>query len=106
MSTPKWVNVDGGVDYRLRTLEQAELYHYPLDDAAHGAMNRCYESLAVELGDHERELEVNGRKIGCKRHADDVVWFDFRALCDGPRSQNDYIELARSFMRCCCRACL
>lgn len=91
------VNVDGGVDYRLRTLEQAELYHYPLDDAAHGAMNRCYESLAVELGDHERELEVNGRKILCKRHADDVVWFDFRALCDGPRSQNDYIELAREF---------
>jgi len=48
-------------------------------------------------GDHEQDLEVNGRFIRAHRHADDVVWFEFKEICDGPRSQNDYIELAREF---------
>ena len=91
------LNIDGGVDYRLRTLEQAELYHFPLDEKADASLEASYNSLALETGDHECELEINGRLIRARRHADDVVWFDFRELCDGPRSQNDYIELAREF---------
>ncbi|MCH8498115.1 MAG: cell division protein ZapE [Marinobacter sp.] len=91
------VNVDGGTDYRLRTLEQAELYHYPLDDGADVSLLKSYNALAVEAASHTLELEINGRKLRALRHADDVVWFDFRELCDGPRSQNDYIELAREF---------
>ncbi len=91
------VNVDGGNDYRLRTLEQAELFHYPLDNASFINLEKCYNNLAVEAGNHNLELEINGRKIKAKRHADDVVWFEFSELCDGPRSQNDYIELAREF---------
>ena len=93
----KVVNVDGGVDYRLRTLEQAELYHWPLDDDADRSLETSYANLAVEAGNHSLELEVNGRKLRAIRHADDVVWFDFKELCDGPRSQNDYIELAREY---------
>jgi cell division protein ZapE len=42
-------------------------------------------------------LKVEGRNIIARCVSDDVVWFDFKALCDGPRSQNDYIELAREF---------
>ncbi len=91
------VNVDGGNDYRLRTLEQAELYHHPLDDIATINLEKYFSSLAVEAGDHDLELEINGRIIKANRHADDVVWFDFYELCDGPRSQNDYIEIARQF---------
>lgn len=91
------VNVDGGVDYRLRTLEQAELYHCPLDADADTSLGRSYDGLALEAASHTLELEVNGRKLRALRHADDVVWFDFKELCDGPRSQNDYIELAREF---------
>ncbi|MFE8072093.1 cell division protein ZapE [Marinobacteraceae bacterium S3BR75-40.1] len=91
------VNVDGGVDYRLRTLEQAELYHFPLDEDADKSLERSYDALAVEAGNHNLALEINGRKIEAIRHADDVAWFSFKALCDGPRSQNDYIELAREF---------
>lgn len=91
------VNVDGGVDYRLRSLEQAELYHYPLDDGADISLRNSYNSLAVEAGSHTIDLEINGRKLRALSHADDVVWFDFKELCDGPRSQNDYIELAREF---------
>ncbi|TNC81718.1 MAG: cell division protein ZapE [Oleiphilus sp.] len=91
------VNVDGGNDYRLRTLEQAELYHSPLDEQARINLEKYYSQLAVEAGSHNLELEVNGRALTAKRHADDVVWFEFSELCDGPRSQNDYIELAREF---------
>ena len=91
------VNVDGGNDYRLRTLEQAELYHYPLDDIATINLEKYFSSLAVEAGNRDLELDINGRIIKANRHADDIVWFDFYELCDGPRSQNDYIEIARQF---------
>ncbi len=91
------VNVDGGVDYRLRTLQTAELYHYPLDAAADESLRESFERLAVEPGKHWERLEINGRYLTCRCLADDVVWFEFPELCDGPRSQNDYIELARVF---------
>lgn len=91
------VNVDGGVDYRLRTLEQAELYHSPLGEKADTSLRRSFEALAVEAGKHSKTMEINGRKIPAQAHADDVVWFDFKDVCDGPRSQNDYIEMARQF---------
>lgn len=91
------VNVDGGVDYRLRTLEQAELYYSPLGEDAEKHLQSCFEGLAVEAGKHSKSMEINGRKIPAQAHADDVVWFDFIDVCDGPRSQNDYIELARQF---------
>jgi len=91
------VNVDGGNDYRLRTLEQAELYHTPLDEQTGIHLEKYFNQLAVEAGGNELELEINGRVLLAKRHADDVVWFEFSELCDGPRSQNDYIELAREF---------
>ena len=32
-----------------------------------------------------------------RREAEDVVWFDFRELCEGPRSAADYIEIARCY---------
>jgi len=91
------VNVDGGVDYRLRTLEQAELYYSPLGAEADASLTKSFENLAVEAGKHSKSMEINGRKVPALAHADDVVWFDFKAVCDGPRSQNDYIELARQF---------
>ncbi|MBW7470516.1 AFG1 family ATPase [Marinobacter sp. F4218] len=91
------VNVDGGVDYRLRTLEQAELFHSPLDEDADVSLRTSFDALAVEAGKHSKSMEINGRKIPARAHADDVVWFDFKDVCDGPRSQNDYIELARQF---------
>ncbi len=91
------VNVDAGVDYRLRTLQQAELYHYPLDKAADESLSSSFEALAPEVGQHWERLEINGRYLSSRRVADDVVWFEFAELCDGPRSQNDYIELARIY---------
>lgn len=93
------VNVDGGVDYRLRALEQAELYHYPLDMAADESLMRSFNSL-VPAGAEvcgQQEVEVEGRMILSRYLSEGIIWFDFVALCDGPRSQNDYIELAREY---------
>ncbi|WP_439133224.1 cell division protein ZapE [Pseudomaricurvus sp.] len=93
------VNVDGGVDYRLRALEQAELYHSPLDAEADASLLTSFESLVPDKSEirANTSIEVEGRPIQARFEADDVVWFDFMALCDGPRSQNDYIELAKEY---------
>ncbi len=91
------VNVDGGVDYRLRSLEQAELYHYPLDPEAERSLKKSYQSLALEDGCQGTSLQINSRSIQAVRRSEDVAWFDFRELCDSPRSPSDYIELAREF---------
>lgn len=93
------VNVDGGVDYRLRALEQAELYHSPLDAQADASLHKSFCSLLASAGDEKRNevLIVEGRKIKSRYSAEGVVWFDFVDICDGPRSQNDYIELSKEY---------
>ena len=93
------INVDGGVDYRLRTLEQAELYHFPLDAAADESLQASFTSLnpGEEHVECDVVIDIEGRPIQARYLSDDVAWFDFSALCDGPRSQTDYIELARIF---------
>lgn len=91
------LNVDAGTDYRLRTLEQAELYHFPLGPAAEESLRESFNRLAPEVPQHWERMEINGRYLTCRSVADDVAWFEFPELCGGPRSQNDYIELSRIF---------
>ncbi|MCC5903244.1 MAG: AFG1 family ATPase [Halomonas sp.] len=91
------VNVDSGVDYRLRALERAEIFHAPLDDVAEQELARSFREIAGHPGEDNAPLEVNHRVLKTRRLHDDVAWFEFIELCDGPRSQNDYIELAREF---------
>jgi cell division protein ZapE len=91
------VHVDGGVDYRLRALERADVYQTPADEAADQRLTEFFEAIAPDEGDHGGSLELFGRAIPYRRAADGVVWFDFSAICDGPRSQDDYIELSRLY---------
>lgn len=93
------MNVDGGTDYRLRVLEQAELYYTPLGEGAEHSLAQAFAALNPDATRVARdvELEVEGRRFLARAVADDVVWFDFTVLCGGPRSQNDYIELAREY---------
>ena len=93
----KIVSVAGHTDYRLRELEKAEIYHSPLDEEADENLERYFNRIAPELGSIGQTIEVEGRGIYTRRHADGVVWFDFQDICDGPRSQNDYIEVARCY---------
>ena len=90
------VNVDNGTDYRRRTLEQVELYHTPLGPEADAAMNEAFTRLASG-GDEDPVLHIEARELKARRRAGGVVWFDFKQLCGGPRSQNDYLEIASQF---------
>lgn len=99
MKHTKVINVDGGTDYRLRALKQAALYYSPINAENTLAFEACFDRLAADPQGVKRdaELTVSGRNIYARAVCDDVVWFDFTAICDGPRSQHDYIELAREF---------
>lgn len=91
------VNVDSGVDYRLRTLEQAEIYHFPLDKAANENLHVYFEQLSCELGEMGVPIEINNRSIPVVRYSDGVLMITFDDLCGGPRGQTDYIELSRLY---------
>jgi cell division protein ZapE len=90
------VNVDSGTDYRQITLAQVGLYHSPLSEAADAAMSDAFERL-TEAKDEPPLLHIEHRQLQARRRAGGVVWFDFKELCGGPRSQNDYLELASQF---------
>ena len=91
------LHVDGAIDYRLRSLERAEIYHHPLDDDADRNLERYFAELAPEAGVPGARIEIGGRTLRTRARADGVVWFDFDELCVGPRSQADYIEIAREY---------
>jgi cell division protein ZapE len=90
------LTVDGGQDYRLRELERAPLY---LDSRDPLTVDRLRERFAVLAGGigTPGPLELCGRAVDCLRHGGDVAWFSFAALCEGPRGQADYSELASNF---------
>ncbi|OZI74209.1 cell division protein ZapE [Bordetella genomosp. 12] len=90
------LNVDSGIDYRRRSLEQVQSYHYPLDEAARQALQEAFTKLA-DTAPQDPLLHIEHREIRAKALAGSVVWFDFATLCGGPRSQNDYLELANRF---------
>jgi len=103
------INVDGGVDYRLRTLSQAELYHWPLDEAADVSLASSFAALvpmlmpvlaeprSTDSGNENGIVNINGRDFTFIRQSDGIIWFTFDQLCVKPRSQNDYLELACEF---------
>ena len=90
------LSVDNGTDYRRRTLEQLKLYHVPLGAEADAAMKDAFDRLA-ESQDEDPVLHIEAREIRARRKAGGMVWFDFKTLCGGPRSQNDYLEIATQF---------
>ena len=90
------INVDNGTDYRCRTLEAVDLYHVPNGPVADQSMQAAFNALA-EVHDEDPVLHIEARKIQARRKAGGVVWFDFKTLCGGPRSQNDYLEIASQF---------
>jgi len=90
------ISVDNGTDYRHRTFEQVTMYHTPLGPQADAAMTEAFDRLA-ESRDEAPILQIEHREMKARRKAGGVVWFDFKQLCGGPRSQNDYLELATQF---------
>ncbi len=91
------VNVDSGMDYRLQFLDHAEIYHTPIDENAIIMLMINYSHISPNKGTFGEELEIEGRTINTVCLGDGVVWFEFKALCDGPRGVADYIEIARQY---------
>ncbi|WP_426817069.1 cell division protein ZapE [Winslowiella sp. 2C04] len=92
------MNVDAGIDYRLRTLTSAHLWMQPLNDETAREMERMFVALAGVARDDEKPvLEVNHRPLPTLGVAEGVVAMDFYTLCGEARSQHDYIELSRRF---------
>jgi cell division protein ZapE len=93
------VELDGGVDYRLRALKQACLFFTPLGKQADVALQDSFDRLAPEHAERftNTPIEVLGRFVPARQMADDVVWFDYEHLCAGARSAFDYIELAKVY---------
>ena len=89
------VIMDGGTDYRLRLLQQAGTYFSPADEAAQANLKHLFNESASSQITEDRILEVNGRDIRALQCAKGIAWFNFDDICDGPRSQADYIEIAR-----------
>jgi cell division protein ZapE len=90
------VEVDSGIDYRRRTLEQDSVYHSPLNAETDAKLAATFARLATGKLSTEKKITLYGRDIALRKQADGVIWFDFAALCETPRSQNDYLELAQS----------
>lgn len=90
------MEVDAGNDYRRRMLEQIKTYHTPLGVPANDALRHAFEDLA-ETPDEDPRMTIEAREIKALRKAGGIIWFDFKTLCGGPRSQNDYLELASQF---------
>lgn len=90
------VEIDGGVDYRLRELEHGACYYVGPPRAADAELGASYERMRT-AGDENPRLAIESRTLKARRRAGSVVWFDFAALCEGPRSQLDYLEIARRF---------
>lgn len=90
------IRIDAGIDYRLRALEQAAVYLLPQDGDPWTLLTHTFSQVAHGEG-HARPIEVLGREVHVVHRAPGVAWFDFATLCGGPRSQNDYLDLAHRF---------
>lgn len=91
------VNVDSGTDYRLRTLEKAELWHCPLDPEASGVLASNFSALANEVAPLAGAIEINHRTIEVVSAVESILWVTFEELCQKPRSASDFVELGRIY---------
>ncbi len=89
------IELDAGTDYRLQLFAEAGTYLAPNTDAATAKLKRYFDGIASGESFTDFDIDILGRQIRTKHCAKGVAWFDFMEICDGPRSQEDYIEIAR-----------
>lgn len=93
------INVDSGIDYRLRVLEKANLYYCPNNKDAEKQLQDTFSQLTLNPTDAKEDIDliIENRPLHAKKVCSTAVWFEFRDICDGPRSQNDYIDIAKIY---------
>ncbi|NYT81897.1 cell division protein ZapE [Alcaligenaceae bacterium] len=90
------MNVDVGTDYRRRTLEQVRMYLTPISADTQAELQQAFDRL-LDTAPLKPVLTVENRELKAVALGGNIVWFDFATLCGGPRSQNDYLDLASRF---------
>ena len=91
------LNVDGGEDYRHRTLTAAEVFYIPANDENERKLADLFTQITAGQAERPSEIEIHGRMLRCKKRTDKAIWFDFRMVCFGPRSQADYLYLSEHY---------
>ena len=91
------LNVDGGEDYRHRTLTAAEVFYSPANDENERKLADLFTQVTAGQVERPSEIEIHGRMLRCKKRTDKAIWFDFRMVCFGPRSQADYLYLSEHY---------
>lgn len=91
------LNVDGGEDYRLRTLRPAEIFFTPANEENEAKLAKLFKEMTGITDLNPGISTIHGREIPHKAESGRAIWFDFRALCCGPRSQSDYLYLAEHY---------
>ena len=93
----KVVAMQAGIDYRTQHIKSAGSYHVPYDEQSEALMEQCFKTLASEIADDKHSIEINERNIKVIMNTPNVVWFDFKELCQTPRSVADYIMIAHLY---------
>lgn len=88
---------EGTEDYRMRALTRSPVYRAPLEEQSEAWLGQRWNELSGNQAAHGDNIEIEGRKIAMRGHGKGIAWFDFPALCEGPRGPGDYIEIAREF---------
>ncbi len=91
------LNVDAGVDYRLRVLKQAQLFKSPLTNEAQSWMAERFSALTHAQAHSQEPIVINNRVVETLGHTEDVLWCEFSELCFKPRSPADFIEIANIY---------
>ncbi|WP_240125811.1 cell division protein ZapE [Thermomonas alba] len=91
------IELVSATDYRLRALTRSPVYRAPLDAESDAWLERRWHELGGDDRQRDTQLQIDGRPIAVRAISHDMAWFDFDALCEGPRGTTDYIEIAREF---------
>tara|TARA_B100001029_G_scaffold159220_1_gene146397 strand:+ start:98 stop:1213 length:1116 start_codon:yes stop_codon:yes gene_type:complete len=92
------IELGGDTDYRLRSLTNATLYHFPHSDKIEKQLFTNFSELVPNPADIQIDetIEILGREVSTRYNVEGVIWFDFKVLCSAPRGSADYVELART----------
>lgn len=91
------LHMESQTDYRLRALTRSPVYRSPIDEDSQDWLAGRWEELGGGPVKDSGSIEIEGRMIPIRARANGMAWFEFESLCEGPRSANDYIEIAREF---------
>ncbi|GAA3913272.1 cell division protein ZapE [Luteimonas lutimaris] len=89
--------MESDTDYRLRELTRSPVYRAPLDDESDAWLASRWHALGGDDAHRDGSIDIDGRRIATRARCKGMAWFDFAALCEGPRAAGDYIEIAREF---------